>query len=117
MMKLRSNTISNRLVISFFSSTPSGGGVALMRHALIRYLQFLGIDARWYVLHPSPAVAHITKYKFHNVLQGISRDSSIHLQDADKALYEKWGKMNAETYFNQTFQESSLIVIDDPQPL
>src|ERR1700759_5278538 len=41
MMKLRNTITSNKLVISFFSSTPSGGGVALMRHALIRYLTFL----------------------------------------------------------------------------
>ena len=33
--------------IAFFSSTPQGGGVALMRHALVRFLTLLGIDVKW----------------------------------------------------------------------
>lgn len=33
--------------IAFFSSTPQGGGVALMRHALIRFWKLLGVDAKW----------------------------------------------------------------------
>lgn len=36
--------------IAFFNTTPQGGGVALMRHALIRFLRHLGVDAKWYVL-------------------------------------------------------------------
>jgi hypothetical protein len=35
--------------IAFFSATPQGGGVALMRHALVRYALELGIDLKWYV--------------------------------------------------------------------
>lgn len=34
--------------IAFFSSTPQGGGVALMRHALIRLFKLLGCDVKWY---------------------------------------------------------------------
>jgi hypothetical protein len=33
--------------IAFFNSTPQGGGVALMRHALIRFLRIVGVDAAW----------------------------------------------------------------------
>lgn len=33
--------------IAFFSSTPQGGGVALMRHALIRFFRTVGVDCRW----------------------------------------------------------------------
>ncbi len=33
--------------IAFFSSTPQGGGVALMRHALVRLARSLGIDLTW----------------------------------------------------------------------
>lgn len=33
--------------IAYFNSTPQGGGVALMRHALIRFLSRLDVDARW----------------------------------------------------------------------
>jgi len=35
--------------IAFFSSTPQGGGVALMRHALVRFANVLGVDLTWYV--------------------------------------------------------------------
>jgi hypothetical protein len=34
--------------IAFFSSTPQGGGVALMRHALVRFSRVMGVDLRWY---------------------------------------------------------------------
>lgn len=33
--------------IAFFNSTPQGGGVALMRHALIRFLRTLEVDCSW----------------------------------------------------------------------
>jgi len=33
--------------VAFFSSTPQGGGVALMRHALVRFLTLMGIDMKW----------------------------------------------------------------------
>lgn len=37
----------NKTKIAFFNSTPQGGGVALMRHALIRFLRLLGVDCKW----------------------------------------------------------------------
>lgn len=33
--------------IAFFSSTPQGGGVALMRHALVRFARTVDVDLRW----------------------------------------------------------------------
>jgi hypothetical protein len=33
--------------VAFFSATPQGGGVALMRHALIRFLTLMGVKAEW----------------------------------------------------------------------
>ena len=33
--------------IAFFSSTPQGGGVALMRHALVRLARLLGVQLTW----------------------------------------------------------------------
>lgn len=35
--------------VAFFSSTPQGGGVALMRHALMRFSHCLGTDIKWCV--------------------------------------------------------------------
>lgn len=37
------------LKMAFFSATPQGGGVALMRHSLLRLLKLLGVQASWYV--------------------------------------------------------------------
>jgi hypothetical protein len=34
--------------VAFFSATPQGGGVALMRHALVRFARLLGVNVRWY---------------------------------------------------------------------
>lgn len=34
--------------IAFFSSTPQGGGVALMRHALVRFSRLMCVDLTWY---------------------------------------------------------------------
>lgn len=33
--------------IAFFSATPRGGGVALMRHSLLRFFRLLGVDCTW----------------------------------------------------------------------
>lgn len=38
----------NKTRIAFFSSTPQGGGVALMRHALVRFARRIGVDLCWY---------------------------------------------------------------------
>lgn len=42
--KLRHNEIR----VAFFSSTPQGGGVALMRHALVRFAHLTGVNLTWY---------------------------------------------------------------------
>jgi hypothetical protein len=46
--------------ISFFSATPRGGGVALMRHSLMRVWHMTGLDVRWFVPDGDPAVFNIT---------------------------------------------------------
>lgn len=48
--------------IAFFSATPQGGGVALMRHALVRYARELGVDLQWYVsFHSLKDISEYTK--------------------------------------------------------
>lgn len=37
----------NNIKIAFFNSTAQGGGVALMRHALIRFLRLIGVNCTW----------------------------------------------------------------------
>jgi len=98
----------------FYNATPQGGGVALMRHALIRLYKLLGVDAHWYVLYPMKEAFDITKSKFHNVLQAVADPSTV-LTDEDKEIYNNWIKYNA-THFKKTYADADVIVIDDPQP-
>jgi hypothetical protein len=49
-IKLADELREKKIKIGFFSSTPQGGGVALMRHAMIRFLTALDVDAAWYNL-------------------------------------------------------------------
>ena len=98
----------------FFNATPRGGGVALMRHALIRLLRLLHVDAHWYVLLPKKEAFDITKPKFHNVLQAVAAPGT-ELTQEDKAIYDAWLKENASA-FEDVFREAHVIVIDDPQP-
>jgi hypothetical protein len=39
---------NEKVKVAFFSSTPQGGGVALMRHALVRFSKLMGVDLTWY---------------------------------------------------------------------
>ncbi|BFZ61429.1 hypothetical protein YB2330_002494 [Saitoella coloradoensis] len=115
-----SDTVKDRkLRIAFFSATPQGGGVALMRHAALRLLKLLGVDAHWYVPKPRPAVFDITKRKFHNVLQGVVPDNEkSRLTDKDKKIWLDWNKDNFEALWNEDdgpVVQSDLIIIDDPQ--
>lgn len=98
--------------ISFINSTPQGGGVAIMRHSLMRLFKLLNVDAHWYILKPDLSVFNITKRKFHNVLQGVS---NARLTDRDKKIYNSWIFENAKNLEN-VFKTSDVIVIDDPQP-
>ncbi len=98
----------------FFSSTPSGGGVALMRHAMMRLYRLLGVDVSWYVMSPDTAVFDVTKRKFHNVLQGVAARNVI-LNSSDKKIYEDWVAKNARA-FRRVYRDADVVVIDDPQP-
>jgi glycosyltransferase involved in cell wall biosynthesis len=98
----------------FINATPQGGGVALMRHALIRLLRLYNVDVHWHVLYPKKEVFDITKAKFHNVLQAVAPEDTV-LNASDKALYDDWIAENALA-FTDVFQQADVIVIDDPQP-
>ncbi|KAF7304663.1 Trehalose phosphorylase [Mycena kentingensis (nom. inval.)] len=86
--KLADELREKKVKIGFFSSTPQGGGVALMRHALIRFLTLLDVDVAWYVPNPSPAVFRITKDN-HNRLQGVAAPD-LRLTQADKERFDEW---------------------------
>lgn len=102
------------LKMVFLSSTPNGGGVALMRHALIRLARLLGLDIHWHVLTPSDPVFAVTKNKFHNILQGVAGRTAP-LNEHDKRVYLAWIAKNAEL-LEPAYRDADVVVIDDPQP-
>jgi hypothetical protein len=87
-IKLADELREKKVKIGFFSSTPQGGGVALMRHALIRFLAALDVDAAWYVPNPSPSVFRTTKNN-HNILQGVAAPDLRLTQEA-KDGFDAW---------------------------
>ena len=98
----------------FINATPRGGGVALMRHALIRLMILLDVDAHWYTLQPRKEAFDITKPKFHNVLQAVA-SPEVELDKHDKEIYNSWMKENADA-LHDVFLQADVVVIDDPQP-
>ncbi|KAH7368071.1 clock-controlled-9 protein [Plectosphaerella cucumerina] len=110
-----------KIKIAFFSSTPQGGGVALMRHALVRFARLIGVDLTWYVPKPRPGVFRITK-NIHNILQGVSHpDQWISAEEKQQII--DWITDNANRYW---FSEggplrapedggADVVMIDDPQ--
>lgn len=100
--------------LTFISATPQGGGVALMRHALIRLFRLLGVNARWFVLEDRREIFEITKRKFHNVLQDVAAPAT-RLNEGDKEMLEAWWADNAEL-FRDIVKDTDVVIIDDPQP-
>lgn len=103
-----------RLKMIFLSSTPNGGGVALMRHALIRLARLLGLDIHWHVLTPNDQVFAVTKNKFHNILQGVAGRTAP-LNERERRIYLAWIAKNAEL-LEPAYRDADVVVIDDPQP-
>ncbi len=112
--KLSQEFQKNDLSLAFFNSTPRGGGVALMRHAYLRLGQLLGLKVSWHVLQPEEEIFEITKKKFHDILQNIAAPFT-RLTDSEKHHFLNWSQQNAR-YFQPTFKQAKIIVIDDPQP-
>ncbi|KAL5119109.1 hypothetical protein ACEQ8H_003033 [Pleosporales sp. CAS-2024a] len=111
---------SNRIKIAFFNTTPQGGGVALMRHALIRFLRLLDVDCRWYVPRPQGEIFRYTKNN-HNILQGVDTVSELGAEQIH--MLDEWCEQNATRYWTKKggpFAHrdnggAHIIVIDDPQ--
>jgi len=117
-MRYATNLRERNIKIAFFSSTPQGGGVALMRHALVRFFRTVGVDCRWYVPKPKPEVFRITKSN-HNILQGVA-DPDQRLSKDQKKLLTAWAKGNASRLWLSKDGPllkggADVIIVDDPQ--
>ncbi|KAJ7273572.1 glycosyltransferase family 4 protein [Mycena haematopus] len=116
-VKLADELREKKIKIGFFSSTPQGGGVALMRHALIRFLTALDVDAAWYVPNPSPTVFRTTKNN-HNILQGVA-PPELRLTQENKDRFDEWILKNGLRWTAEggPLAEGGVDIafIDDPQ--
>ncbi|KAI3290441.1 CAZyme family GT4 [Penicillium roqueforti] len=107
--------------VAFFSSTPQGGGVALMRHALLRFSHCLGTNIKWYVPKPRPGVFRVTKTN-HNILQGVA-DQDDRLTPENKKLLTEWIEENTRRYWTRPGGPllspaeggADVVIVDDPQ--
>ncbi|PUU72501.1 hypothetical protein B9Z19DRAFT_1168589 [Tuber borchii] len=117
--------------IAFFSATPQGGGVALMRHALVRFCAELGLKLEWFVFissivhsyipKPNPKAFRITKTN-HNILQGVADPEARFDEDKQNLLNEWIGTKltNAKRYWLTSGAPlapggADVVIIDDPQ--
>ncbi|KAI9830451.1 MAG: hypothetical protein M1819_005703 [Sarea resinae] len=120
-MKYAQDLKDRNMKIAFFNSTPQGGGVALMRHALVRFLRLMDIDVKWYVPKPRPQVFRITKTN-HNILQGVA-DPAARMSESEADQLSDWIQTNAERYWlseggplgPRSEGGADVIIIDDPQ--
>ncbi|KPI41550.1 Trehalose phosphorylase [Cyphellophora attinorum] len=104
----------------FFSATPQGGGVALMRHAIIRFLKLMGVQAEWFVPRPRPDIFRITKNN-HNILQGV--DTTTNVSEEKLQDIHDWVSSNATRFWLKKNGPllppdqggADVIVVDDPQ--
>lgn len=105
--------------VAFFNATPQGGGVALMRHALMRLCKLFDLHVIWYVPRPNPSVFRITKNN-HNIIQGVA-DPNLRLTDTQKDQFTRWIDANYKSYWSTGPLDSKkppgvdIAVMDDPQ--
>ncbi|KAJ9605924.1 hypothetical protein H2200_009773 [Cladophialophora chaetospira] len=115
------DVVDRKLRVVYFSATPQGGGVALMRHALLRFLKMSGVNVEWFVPKPRPDVFRITKTN-HNILQGVV-PSDVRATDEQLGKIKEWIVDNAERYWVGEGGPLSapedggadVIVVEDPQ--
>ncbi|KIW30976.1 hypothetical protein, variant [Cladophialophora immunda] len=115
------DVVDRKLRVVFFSATPQGGGVALMRHALLRFLRLYNVNVEWFVPKPRPDVFRITKTN-HNILQG-AVPPEIRASDEQLGKIKEWIVDNADRYWlgeggpllAPEDGGADVIIIDDPQ--
>ncbi|MCP4649030.1 MAG: hypothetical protein GY853_02955 [PVC group bacterium] len=109
-----------KLNMVFVNSTAQGGGVALMRHALIRLYKLLGIDAHWLAMDLDGKefedIPNITKKKMHNALQNTNAANFDHrLTEHDKQRLKAWTNYNFKL-MEPKIKRATVVIIDDYQP-
>ena len=89
------------------NSTPFGGGVAEILHALVPLMNDIGLHTEWRVISGPPEFFNVTK-AMHNSLQGMALDWTADMQD----VWLSCNDANAGHYDKQY----DYVVVHDPQP-
>jgi len=93
------------------NSTAAGGGVAEMLQTLVGYVQDLGVDIRWLVLHGDPAFFATTK-RLHNALHG---DGDVGAPDAAEAEHYRAVLAENAAELTTRVQPGDIVLLHDPQ--
>jgi len=100
----------NGLRLLELNATAQGGGVAEMLYRSVPFLNSLGIEAEWKVLHGSQEYFETTK-TLHNMLQGKSGTFTPDMERVYLATLEKCSRANLIDY------DPDIVIANDPQPL
>ena len=115
-LKLEAERVASRLsghTVWMVSSTARGGGVAEMLPPIVSLLRDLGVRTEWVVIGSAePAFFELTK-RIHNLIHG---EGEPELSEADRALYERVNRANADA-LRELLAPGDLVVVHDPQPL
>src|SRR5665647_419182 len=103
----------------FINPTMEGGGVAMIRPAVVHMLNLLGAEARWYVMAPVKDPSEGNPFVFTKLMHNISqRMTDERITPEGKALHWKWAnEENGPVLERQeNIRQADFIIIDDPQP-
>ncbi|PIP47543.1 MAG: glycosyl transferase family 1 [Chloroflexi bacterium CG23_combo_of_CG06-09_8_20_14_all_45_10] len=96
-----------------FNSTMVGGGVAEMLYSQVPFLNELGIEDEWKVVHGTEAFYLVTK-NIHNLLQGKKGTLTSEMV----RRYYRTLKENADIYAKDHERyKPDIVIVHDPQPL
>ena len=95
------------------NSTAMGGGVAEMLYSQVPFLNKLGIEDEWKVMHGTEPFYQVTK-TLHNLLQGKSGTLTPEMV----RTYYRTLKENADIYAaDYESYKADIVIVHDPQPL
>ena len=92
------------------NATAQGGGVAEMLYSSIPFLNSLGIEAEWKIVHGNEEYFEVTK-QLHNLLQGGKGSLTSAMEQTYFRALEDCAKNNPLDY------SPDVLIVNDPQPL
>ncbi|HUS03911.1 MAG TPA: glycosyltransferase [Dehalococcoidia bacterium] len=95
------------------NSTAVGGGVAEMLYSQVPFINELGIEDEWKVMHGTGPFFQVTK-NLHNLLQGKRGTLTSEMEE----IYYRTLKDNADIYARDCeIYKPNIVIVHDPQPL